>query len=462
MMYLLRLWFGVTLPVARGVYAATGFGLMLFKYLCEAAVIWAFTHNFYLPWQFLNPLISVRMDLLQGAPDWIGWAWFAWSLPFLWIAITMSVRRSADAGSSPWMGLWVIVPGINLVYMTVMCLVPSTPVNHWHPNSPFAEAERSKRGFGAKGAVMSLGLSLIVGGLMVAVSVPLLESYGAALFVGTPLMMGAVTAYFYNREEPRGFGNSVVLGLVSVLLGGVALLLFALEGFICIAMALPLLIPLGALGGLIGKAIADSTRRPIGEIAAAVLILPVLAVAESQFYHARGSSPEYEVLTSVEIDAPREVVWQHVTHFPDLPPAEEWYFRLGIASPERARIEGQGVGATRYCEFTTGTFVEPITVWNEPERLAFDVTDQPAPMFELSPYRHVHPPHLHGYLRSNHGEFRLIELPGGRTLLEGRTWYEFDMFPRSYWTLWSHLLIHRIHERVLLHVKNLAEGEEAK
>ena len=45
--------------------------------------------------------------------------------------------------------------------------------------------------------------------------------------------------------------------MLSVTLGGVALLLFALEGLICVAMALPLFVPLGALGGLLGKAIAD-------------------------------------------------------------------------------------------------------------------------------------------------------------------------------------------------------------
>lgn len=163
---------------------------------------------------------------------------------------------------------------------------------------------------------------------------------------------------------------------------------------------------------------------------------------------------------TIEIDAPPEAVWEHVIDFPELPAPSEWYFRWGIACPQRAAIDGRGVGATRYCEFTTGTFVEPITAWQAPRRLAFDVTEQPAPMFELSPYRHVHPPHLDGYLRSNRGEFRLTALPDGRTRLEGRTWYEFDMFPQWYWTAWSDLLIHRIHERVLLHVKTLSERSQ--
>jgi hypothetical protein len=204
-----------------------------------------------------------------------------------------------------------------------------------------------------------------------------------------------------------------------------------------------------------GKAIADATARP-RQWMTVIVVLPLVSLVESRLHH----SPEFVVTTAVEINAPPEVVWRHVIDFPELPPPAEWYFRLGIACPQRAKIFGTGVGAVRHCEFTTGTFVEPITSWEPGRRLAFNVTSQPAPMFELTPYRHVHPPHLHGYLRSNRGEFLLIELPNGHTRLEGRTWYEFDMFPQAYWTLWSDTLIHRIHVRVLKHVKHLAEHDK--
>lgn len=55
------------------------------------------------------------------------------------------------------------------------------------------------------------------------------------------------------------------------------------------------------------------------------------------------------------------------------------------------------------------------------------------------------------------GEFRLVALPDGRTRLEGSTWYTLDMAPQAYWTLWSDALIHRVHARVLEHVRDLAE-----
>jgi hypothetical protein len=144
--------------------------------------------------------------------------------------------------------------------------------------------------------------------------------------------------------------------------------------------------------------------------------------------------------------------------FSELPPPGELVFHLGIAHPLRARIESSGVGAVRHCEFSTGSFVEPITRWEPPTRLSFDVVQQPDPMEEWSPYRHVNAPHLVDSMRSKRGEFRLIALPGGRTRLEGSTWYELEMFPQAYWTLWSDALIHAIHHRVLRHIKRLSEG----
>jgi len=80
-------------------------------------------------------------------------------------------------------------------------------------------------------------------------------------------------------------------------------------------------------------------------------------------------------------------------------------------------------------------------------------------MQEWSPYAHIHLPHLDGYFRSTRGEFRLIELPNGRTRLEGSTWYELDLAPFSYWSLIADQIVHQIHLRVLWHVK--AEAEKA-
>jgi hypothetical protein len=266
--------------------------------------------------------------------------------------------------------------------------------------------------------------------------------------------MGATSAWIYNRGAPRSVRSTIGVAMLSVVVAALALLLFALEGAVCLAMAAPLAFIGAALGALVGKAMSTSPPRGVirSGLLPGALALIALGGAERSV-----SSPELHVVeTSVVIDAPPERVWRHVVGFSDITAEPAWYFRAGIAAPLRARIDGQGVGAVRRCEFTTGSFVEPITVWDPPHHLAFDVTEQPAPMLELSPYQHVDAPHLDGAFRSQRGEFILEALPGGRTRLRGRTYYALDMFPQPYFKLLSDALLHRIHRRVLDHIAHLS------
>jgi hypothetical protein len=135
---------------------------------------------------------------------------------------------------------------------------------------------------------------------------------------------------------------------------------------------------------------------------------------------------ELLVESSVDIDAPPEVVWREVVAFDELPPPEDWLFSTGIAYPTHASIEGRGVGAVRRCEFSTGAFVEP--------------------------------PHIDSMFRSQRGAFRLYERADGGTRLVGKTWYRQEIWPAAHWRSMSNRIIHRIHMRVLRHIERVAEG----
>jgi hypothetical protein len=184
------------------------------------------------------------------------------------------------------------------------------------------------------------------------------------------------------------------------------------------------------------------------------IMLPIIGLTETA---APPPLPVYAVVSEIQIDAPPEAVWPNVIGFSELPPPSDWVLKTGISTPLRARIDGEGVGAVRYCEFTTGPFVEPITVWEPPTRLAFDVSAQPDPMQEWSPWEEVYAPHLEDTMLSQRGEFRLERTEGGGTLLRGTTWYTLDLAPTSYWRVWSDFVVHRIHLRVLKHIKALSE-----
>jgi hypothetical protein len=221
-------------------------------------------------------------------------------------------------------------------------------------------------------------------------------------------------------------------------------------------MALPLLISVALLGAGLGRSIARN--RDEGHLPAVItlMVLPVAILLEPA--HATGRML-HEVRSAMVIDAPADRIWPHVVAFGPIAEPTDLLSRAGIAYPRDVRIDGAGVGAIRYCVFSTGTFVEKVTVWEPGRRLTFDVTASPPPLRELSPYRDVHPAHLDGYLRSRRGEFRLIPLSGGRTRVEGSSWYELEMAPEGYWQLFSDALIHRIHRRVFDHIKSEVERE---
>jgi uncharacterized membrane protein YhaH (DUF805 family) len=445
---LLRLWFSFAEPVDRRTYAVHGLGLMAFKYALDAALIWRFAGRLWTPLDYINPLWSARQQLLQGAPSWLAPALVVLALPFLWIGVSMTLRRAVHAGLSPWTCLLFFVPVINYVWMLALCVWPPLSRQAWPIAAPPPQVdERLKSAL--LGVAASLGITLMT----VGIGIYLKRTYSTGLFLGVPFSVGYISSYIYNRRFPRAVGESIIIALASVTIAGGALVIFALEGMVCTVMALPIALALAWPGAVVGRIVAQRSVEPGAGVGMA-LLAPLLVAVEP-----RPAPPAQEVLTVVEIAAPPEVVWRHVVSFPDLPPPTELLFRVGVAAPLRARIVGTGVGATRYCDFTTGSFVEPITAWEEERLLAFDITAQAPPMTEWSPYRDVNPPHLDGYFRATHGEFRLTPVPGGRTRLEGRTTYVVNMFPQRYWTLPAGRIVEAIHARVLRHIKALAEKE---
>lgn len=226
---------------------------------------------------------------------------------------------------------------------------------------------------------------------------------------------------------------------------------------LCLLMALPLAMVLAFIGSSIGWTVGSACvgKPRDGAVLLVLLAFPGLVAFERA---AAPPVPMRDVTTRVIVNAPIHRVWETVVAFPKIAEPPTGVFRWGIAYPIEARIDGTGVGAVRHCIFSTGPFVEPITHWEEPNWLAFDVEESPAPMKELSLYENIDAPHLHGHMVSHRGEFRLTE-QDGKVLLEGTTWYTHTLEPQWYWGPISDYLIHRIHERVLSHIQRVAEGK---
>lgn len=275
--------------------------------------------------------------------------------------------------------------------------------------------------------------------------------YGFVVFFLGPLLLGFLPSLIYSRFEPVNYGKSQRLGFSALGVSVLVMLAFAFEGLVCIVMASPILAILVYIGCVLGWWVSRKTTRHDAKILSIIAITSIATMSFDVVNHPDAPVP---VRTTVIIDAPIETVWNNVVTFDTIPEPTDWIFSTGIAYPTHATINGRGEGAIRYCQFTTGSFVEPITTWNEPNLLAFGVTEQPIPMNEFNPFWDIHPKHLDGYFKSHKGQFKLTKLGKNKTKLEGTTWYTVDLSPEFYWKEWSEFIIHRIHKRVLNHIKD--------
>ena len=307
-------------------------------------------------------------------------------------------------------------------------------------------------------AILAISITAIIAYLLAILSADFLEVYGVGVFLATPFICGLIAVWIYNRKGKKEVGESVSVSLIAGCISLLGFLVVGFEGLICLVMAIPVVLPLFIIGGSVGYAISNAIGNRIVSDTTVMLLLifvPFLMGFESQ----EETKPQMRTATTtVEIDAPIEDVWHEVIQFSKIPEPTEFLFRIGIAYPTDARIEGSGVGAIRYCNFSTGTFVEPITHWEENRKLAFDVVEQPEPMTEISPYTRIHPPHLDWAIRSVKGQFLLKERADGIVELEGTTWFYTVMEPELYWSSITEEMIHLIHMRVLNHIKTTVEN----
>ena len=447
--------------IDRRTYAVAGCSAFILKYFLDKFVAFAVFGRSWFLWSYWQPLgPDVRVNAIHPDTRVFAATLLVLALPFIWLGVTLTVQRLRDAGKPLWLVVLFFVPVINLLFFLLLSTIESHSVAARREAMPWPETRKLDRWIprGAMGAAAaSMGVTIAIGSMFTVLGMEVLRSYGWGLFVALPFCLGLFSVLVYSYHEPRSYSSCMAVSLVPVGLLGAVLLLAMIEGAICILMAAPFALALAALGGMLGYAIQAGYWLNKGTPAMLSIVLLFTPAFQSAERLLNLQAETFEVRTAIEVNAPPEKVWNQVVAFAEIPPPKELLFRAGIAYPIRAEISGHGVGAVRHCIFSTGPFAEPIEVWDEPRLLKFGVTANPAPLNELSPYGNIQPPHLHGYFVSKQGQFLLTELPGGRTRLEGTTWYQHTMWPAAYWHLLSDYIIHRIHLRVLEHIQEVVE-----
>jgi hypothetical protein len=385
-----------------------------------------------------------RLIELPTMDPWTSASTFAFSLVVAWGLAVLSYRRAGQSGVGFALAALSIIPGVQLPAVLGLIVLPT----HLASTAPTSSGVNTAHVL--QGALA--GMAIIV--FAVLLSAVTFGSYGWGLFVATPFFVGLTTAYLANRDVALPPGKTFLVVLGAAALGVLALLMFALEGFMCIVLIAPLGALIAAAGGALGQklaAVGHKRGRPLLSVA----VLPLVFLAEA----AMPPSVAINTYESIDIAAPPSTVWRELVSDAPIAGQPQLVALAGFAYPVRGRLLGQGVGAERLGEFTTGIARERVTAWEPGKRLAFVVLRQPAMMEEMSPYRRVHAPHLNGYFETDTTSFELESLPIGGTRLVAQATHRLRIDPALYWEPLARWAIKLNVTRVLESIKNAAEGQ---
>lgn len=436
--------------IGRAAYAPAALAAMLTPHLALFIVWWM---------QGAMPLLSMRfwlapsrwtLEMISGvdaASNAANLAAITLLLLSVWVSTALALRRVNDARLGGWITILSIAPVIQFPVWLLLSLMPSRAEATVEPQ----QSTRRPPAWVARlqGAVVGIGLTLV----SVAMGALVFRSYGFAMFIGTPLVVGMTTAFIANRAQSIGATQTLIDMTIAMVVAALMLIAVALEGVVCIAMAFPLAWCMGGVGAMIGFTVARFGRPDSNTPVMSLAILPLMFMIDV-------TAPSATVFTdtrSVEVEASAMETWAAVIRMETIAEAPPAPFRLGVAYPVSGEVIGEGVGATRKGYFSTGVAVEKVTEWEPGRALGFDIVSEPPVLRELSPYA-VRPPHVDGYFRSIHARIVLTPLGPDRTRLTLVTSHELDLQPAAYWLPLTRAAVQTNKARVLKQMRAQAEA----
>jgi len=426
--------------IGRAPYAAWSVAIFLSQYLILLAAGNLLKSDV---WSYLVPYRALQ--IVGGNADLVQTLGVAYLLIVAWALAALAFRRADDANIGGWVAVFAMIPVIQILVILVLCFAPSSPARA----SRLAEISVSTWDPRVLGTLAGAGLTLVA----VALGTLVFRDYGVALFLLTPFVAGTVSGYVANYRMDIGGDQTGLVVAIAVILGSLGLVAVAIEGVICIIMAAPLGVGTALIGGFLGRAMAKQRRRPAGQTLPCLALLPLMFAVE----HVLPPITQFGTEQTIVVAAPPNVVWKSVLSTDPIEGPLALPFRLGVAYPLRGEVRGEGVGAERIGEFSTGTAIERVTEWVPNQKLTFVIVRDIPGMRELSPYEHVHAPHLIGYFRTISTSFELVPRSDGGTDIVVRTSHELRIDPIPYWLPMARWIVRQNNARVLEHIRSHAE-----
>lgn len=193
-----------------------------------------------------------------------------------------------------------------------------------------------------------------------------------------PSIVGALTVYFSSAEKVEKISYRIFAPWAPIFAFFVITLFFAIEGWPCLVMILPIFLLAASVGGLIGGYF-KLKKKDNNIYISALTILPLLLSPLENFIGA-DSSP-YKAYTFIDINAPAEKIWDNVTRVREIKEDDDkgWLTRLlNFPRPVKAELNFEGTGAYREAIFTNGlVFHETVTEYIDNKKMSFTIKALP-------------------------------------------------------------------------------------
>ena len=214
--------------VSRGTYAVVGIvGFALKHNLDRFVASFVFSRR----WGIFNYWVPVRdvariTQLPRSEAIFLA-TMVALSLPFVWLGVTMTMKRLRSAGLPPQRVALFFLPFLNLIFFLVLCLLPEKRFNVARGASPEqavhaqlhpmeqrityagSSAVRILPESALGSAAISLLMTVPIGFATAWLGTQILSNYGWGLFVALPFIMGLAAALTYGARQPRGAGAQI-------------------------------------------------------------------------------------------------------------------------------------------------------------------------------------------------------------------------------------------------------------
>ncbi len=288
----------------------------------------------------------------------------------------------------------------------------------------------------------------------------LFDEMSFAFLIVMPVSLGALTVYLTPSPLRRSFGRNWGSAFATITFFMLATMVLALEVFICILMASPLLY----FGGWVGSTFMTWFLRQwdggkskhyalLVLLAAPYFIAPVENMVQAQ-------DSIRTVESRIIVRASLDTVWKQVTRVAPISQDEygfAWSNLFGIPRPVEATLSVDGIGGVRDASFADGLrFMEEVFEWNPPYSFNFTI--------KIDPTARLNPPFgaIGGkYFNVIDAQYVLEPQADGTVLVRLISRERVTTRFNGYATIWTDFLMNDLQDGILRVIRTRAEKVQA-